>query len=288
MENNLKVTNKEQLNLLPTEQDSSIKIEKNPKAQNGKEGKTVIPTREELILEYVPLVKFIARRMAVRLPSHIDVNDLVNAGVIGLMDALDKFDPSKETQFKTYAEFRIRGAILDELRSRDWVPRSIRRKVNLLADAYAHLEQNLGRPAEDKEVAEFLGIKLEEFQKLLHQASGMSFLSLDELSERGEKNNGDSSRALWEAIVDPKGEKFLDNIHTEEVKQILASAIDKLPEKEKKVIELYYHEELTMKEIGKVLKIKESRISQLHTKAILRLRGKLRGERGDLLKQALP
>lgn len=248
-------------------------------AQDSEEREADLPIREELILEYVPLIKFIAHRMAVRLPSHIDVSDLVNAGVIGLMDALEKFDPSRETQFKTYAEFRIRGAILDELRSRDWVPRSIRRKVNLLADAYAHLEQDLGRPAKDEEVAQSLSLELEEFQELLQQAGGVSLISLDGLSGRG-KETGETGRALWEAMADPKGEDFMANIHLEEVKQILANAIDELLPKERLVISLYYHEELTMKEIGEVLKVTESRISQLHTKAILRLRGRLRKKTG--------
>lgn len=243
------------------------------------ENQADLPTRKDLILEYVPLIKFIAHRMAVRLPSHIEVSDLINAGVIGLMDALDKFDPSRETQFKTYAEFRIRGAILDELRSRDWVPRSIRQKVNLLADAYATLEQKLGRPAEDEEVAQSLSLELEEFQKLLQQASEVSIFSLDKFSEREKETEDDTtSRHLWEVVVDPKGEDFLNNVFKKEIKQILANAIDELSPKERVVISLYYHEELTMKEISEVLEVTESRISQLHTKAILKLRNKLRGK----------
>lgn len=226
---------------------------------------------EDEILNYIPLVKFIAYRMVVRLPSYIDVNDLINAGVIGLMDALEKFDSSRENQFKSYAEFRIRGAILDELRSRDWVPRSIRRKVNLLADVQVHLERELGRPAEDEEVAQYLSLELKKFQELIQQASEVFLITLDETNERARED-----------LVDPKGEAFLVNIYLEEVKQILANSIDELSPKERAMVSLYYYGELTMKEIGELLKVTESRISQLHTNAILHLQKKLKFERNNI------
>ena len=226
---------------------------------------------EDEILNYIPLVKFIAYRMVVRLPSYIDVNDLINAGVIGWLTSLEKFDSSRENQFKSYAEFRIRGAILDELRSRDWVPRSIRRKVNLLADVQVHLERELGRPAEDEEVAQYLSLELKKFQELIQQASEVFLITLDETNERARED-----------LVDPKGEAFLVNIYLEEVKQILANSIDELSPKERAMVSLYYYGELTMKEIGELLKVTESRISQLHTNAILHLQKKLKFERNNI------
>lgn len=234
--------------------------------------------REGFILKYAPLIKFIAHRMAVRLPSHIEVNDLISAGVIGLMDAVEKYDPSRETQFKTYAEFRIKGAILDELRSRDWVPRSVRRKANLLADTYARLEQELGRPAEDEEIAQALMVNLEEFREMLHQVSGISLISLDELLA---SPDGEDGHPRWESLSGISEDDPSWKVNLQEVKRFLARAIDALTPKERMVISLYYYEELTMKEIGEVLQVTESRVSQLHAKAILRLRGKLRRWLGE-------
>ncbi|MBI2875375.1 MAG: FliA/WhiG family RNA polymerase sigma factor [Candidatus Tectomicrobia bacterium] len=246
---------------------------------NGRGTRKVSPeAREGFILKYAPLIKFIAHRIAVRLPSHIEVNDLINAGIIGLMDAVEKFDPAREIQFKTYAEFRIRGAILDELRSRDWVPRSVRRKSNLLADTYARLERELGRPAEDEEIARALRISLEEFRTILNQVNGVSLISLDELLAAPDGENG---RPLWETLSDLSEDDPSWKVNLHEVKCFLAKAIDELTPKERMVISLYYYEELTMKEIGEVLQVTESRVSQLHAKAILRLRGKIRRWMGE-------
>jgi len=231
------------------------------------------PEADELILEYSPLIKYIAHRIAVRLPPHIELDDLMSAGVIGLMDAIEKFNPDKDTQFKTYAEIRIRGAILDELRAQDWVPRSVRQKATTVSSAYAKLEQELGRPAEDHEVAEAMGIEIEEFHELLRQAAGQAILSVEDLggvSKDGEK------RDLMEVIAGTKETDPETLARLEEIRSIIAQAIDMLPEKERLVVSLYYYEELTMKEIGEVLGITESRISQIHTKCVLRLRAKLR------------
>jgi len=223
--------------------------------------------RERLIMEYAPLVKYIANRIAMRLPPHIDVNDLINAGIIGLIDAIEKFDPSKEVKFKTYAEIRIKGAILDELRSMDWIPRSIRKVINKLVGAYHELEQQLGRPAKDEEIAELLGLQMEEFYKLLKHSAGAPLISLDVMVDHDDKR-----RDILSCLVDPKSTDAFGALGMGELKDSIAGAIEDLPEKEKQVVALYYYDELTMKEIGEVLDLTESRVSQIHTKAILRLR----------------
>ena len=223
--------------------------------------------RERLIMEYAPLVKYIANRIAMRLPPHIEVNDLINAGVIGLIDAIEKFDPGKEVKFKTYAEIRIKGAILDELRSMDWIPRSIRKVINKLVNAYHELEQQLGRPAKDEEIAELLGLQMEEFYRLLKHSAGAPLISLDVMVDHDDKR-----RDILSCLVDPKSTDAFGVLGLNELKDSIAGAIDDLPEKEKQVVSLYYYDELTMKEIGEVLELTESRVSQIHTKAILRLR----------------
>jgi RNA polymerase sigma factor for flagellar operon FliA len=229
--------------------------------------------KEDLILRFAPLIKLIVNRIAIRLPPHVDTEDLINAGVIGLMDAIEKYDPERGTSFKTYAEFRIRGAILDELRILDWFPRSIRQKVNRLESVYAELERQLGRAAADEEVAEALNIDLEEFYEILAQASAVSLVSLYDVGrEEGEE------RSLLECIATGEDDPAV-TLESQEVYEAIGRAIGKLPEKEKIVISLYYYDELTMKEIGKVLNLTESRVSQIHTKAVLRLRAKLRSLR---------
>ncbi|VAX21445.1 RNA polymerase sigma factor for flagellar operon [hydrothermal vent metagenome] len=231
------------------------------------------PEADQLIVEYSPLIKYIAHRLAIRLPSHIELDDLISSGVIGLIDAIEKFDPTKETQFKTYAEIRVRGAMLDDLRSQDWVPRSVRQKASAISQAYAALEQKLGRPAEDEEIAEAMEISLEEFHELLQQAAGQAILSVEDLggvSKDGEK------RDFMEVLAGTKETDPETLTRLEEIRSIIAKAIDMLPEKERLVVSLYYYEELTMKEIGEVLGITESRISQIHTKCVFRLRAKLR------------
>ncbi len=225
--------------------------------------------REKLINETLPLIKHIAHRIALKLPSNIEMRDLINAGVIGLLDAIDKFDPERNVKFKTYAEVRIRGAILDSLRILDWAPRSLRKKSKDLEKIYAEFSQKLGRPATDEEVSEALGEDLDKFHALIDQLQGLNIGSFESIanSEEGETyisyypDNGDN---------DPYA-KFESN----ELTKLLAEAIDQLPEKERLVLSLYYYEEFTMKEIGTLLGVNESRVSQLHTKATLRLRGKL-------------
>ncbi|MRR36335.1 FliA/WhiG family RNA polymerase sigma factor [bacterium] len=228
--------------------------------------------RAKVINEFSPLIKYIASRIAIRLPPHIDLNDLINAGVIGLIDAIEKFDASKQIKFKTYAEFRIRGAILDELRSMDWVPRSVRQKARKVEDAYARLEYSLGRPASDEEVAFEMKVDIDTFHKLLSETASVSLLSLDDL---GEDDADLSKRNLLEYILQDEKDWPSHKIRYAEFREIVAKGIQSLPEKERMVISLYYYDELTMKEIGHVLKFTESRVSQIHTKAVLRLRSKM-------------
>ncbi|HPS93247.1 MAG: FliA/WhiG family RNA polymerase sigma factor [Syntrophaceae bacterium] len=228
--------------------------------------------RGKIINEFAPLIKYIASRIAIRLPPHIDLNDLINAGVIGLIDAIEKFDASKQIKFKTYAEFRIRGAILDELRSMDWVPRSVRQKARKVEDAYSRLEYNLGRPANDEEVAREMNVDMDSFYRLLSETASVSLLSLDDL---GEDDADLSKRNLIEYIIQDERDWPSHKIRYAEIRDMVAKAILSLPEKERMVISLYYYDELTMKEIGHVLKFTESRVSQIHTKAVLRLRSKM-------------
>jgi RNA polymerase sigma factor for flagellar operon FliA len=236
-----------------------------------KVSKSIDPSkRDDLILTYAPQIKFIANRLAMRLPPHVELDDLISAGVIGLMDAAEKYDAGRNIQFKTYAEFRIKGAMLDELRAQDWVPRSVRQKASLLEKTYAEIEQNEARPATDEEVAYALNMDMEEFYDLLNRARGISLVSL----ESGEEQDM-LSRRILEPLNAGTEENPLAILRKKELKQILGHLIEELPENERIVVSLYYYEELTMKEIGKTLDITESRVSQIHTQAMLRLRGKL-------------
>jgi RNA polymerase sigma factor for flagellar operon FliA len=229
--------------------------------------------RDELILEHLPQIKYIAQRISTKLPSHVELNDLVSAGILGLLDAIEKFDPNRGVKFKTYAELRIKGAILDSLRNLDWAPRSLRKKSKDLERVYRELEQRLGRPATDKEVSEAMEIPLQEFYELLDQIKGLNLGSFQELSGQEEDKN---SEPLVKYVPDaPHLDPFFV-FHKTEIKGILSGAIDALPKKERLVVSLYYFDEMTMKEIGKVLSVNESRVSQLHTKAMLRLRTKLK------------
>ena len=229
--------------------------------------------RNELILTYTPLIKYIASRLAARLPPQVALDDLVSCGVIGLIDAIDKFDRSKNVQFKTYAEFRIKGSMLDELRSLDWVPRSIRKKSHELEKTYSDLEKKLGRPATDEETARAMNLSLESFHKLLDQTKSVSFLDIEMLRQKNpETFNQDS---LIDAFSANSKDPFT-KINLSQVRILIARAIDELPEKEKLTVSLYYFDELTMKEIGKVMGYTESRISQMHSKAMYRLRSKLK------------
>jgi len=228
--------------------------------------------RDELILTYTPLIKYIANRLASRLPPQVAVDDLISCGIVGLIDAINKFEPAKNVQFKTYAEFRIKGAMLDELRALDWVPRSIRRKISELERICNELEAKLGRPASDEEAAEALGISLEEYHRLLDETKSVTFLDIDYLRQKApDEIEGDMAEIFAAEDRDP-----VAALNLEETRELLARAINELPEKEKLTVALYYNEELTMREIGEVLGYTESRISQMHSKAMLRLRGKLK------------
>jgi RNA polymerase sigma factor for flagellar operon FliA len=240
----------------------------------SKDAKQIDPEdKDRLILEYASVIKYIAQRIATRLPPHVSVDDLINAGVIGLIDAIEKYDPSRDNTFKTYAEFRIRGAMLDELRGLDWVPRSVRQKEHALDRAYEELERRHGRSATDEEVATLLGIELEDFYTWLGQVKGVSLLSLETLGMRS--SDGESINFL-EILPSDEMNGPAQLLLANRLKTIIARAIEDLPYQEKVVVSLYYYEELTMKEIGKVLEITESRVSQIHTKAIFHLRTKLR------------
>jgi len=232
--------------------------------------------QEEMVLQYAPLIKYIASRLALRLPSHIALEDLISSGIIGLIDAVQKFDPSKNINFKTYAEFRIKGAMLDELRSLDWIPRSVRKKTHLIENAYAQLQRSLGRPAEAEEVAEFLDLELEEFYQLLDETKTVSVVGLEEGRKSPGGNVSYLEYELLETVQDDNTRDSFLAVHFAVLQEIMVQAIEALPDKEKLLISLYYYEELTMKEIGQIMGYTESRISQLHTQAMYRLKHKLR------------
>lgn len=230
--------------------------------------------REELIIKYTPLIKYLAGKLAMRLPAHISMDDLVSSGTVGLIDAINKFDPGKNIQFKTYAEFRIRGAMLDELRSLDWVPRSVRRKTVDIERAYSALQKKLGRPAEDEEVAERLGLSLADFYRLIDAVKGVSLIDINVIRRR---TSEDSEDDFFEIVADGEQSDPVISLGLAQLRDIIAGAIDELPEKERLVVSLYYYEDLTMREIGEIMGYTESRISQMHTKATLRLRSALQG-----------
>lgn len=231
---------------------------------------------EQMVLQYAPLIRYIASRLALRLPSHISLDDLISSGLLGLMDAVQKFDPRRNISFKTYAEFRIKGAILDELRSLDWIPRSVRKKAHWIEKAYADLQKTLGRPAEAEEVSAALGLELEEFYQLLDETKAVSLVELEGVWKAVHSAPRVSDQYLPEILADEAALDPALAAHFAELQEILARAIDALPDKEKVLISLYYYEELTMKEVGLIMGYTESRISQLHTQAILRLRASLR------------
>jgi RNA polymerase sigma factor for flagellar operon FliA len=226
--------------------------------------------RERILLEQLPHVRYIARRIHDRLPRHVPLEDLVHAGVVGLIDALNKFDQSKHVQFSSYAKFRIRGAILDSLRELDWSPRELRRKGRMVEQAYSHLSGTLGRAPAENELAQELGLELRELQSLLAELDGLELGSLRVVSARDGREED-----LCEYISAAPEETPLFACLKSEMKQLLIGAIAELPEKERKVLALYYYEELTMKEVGAVLGIGESRVSQIHSLAMLRLRTRL-------------
>ena len=228
--------------------------------------------REAFIKQYAPLVKYVAGKVAVGMPHNVEFDDLVGFGVFGLLDAIDKFDPDKNVKFKTYAVTRIRGAIFDELRSIDWVPRSVRQKTREIEEVIGSLEAQLGRTASDQEIAQSLGLSEDEFLKTMMKISGTSILSLNDVWLSGDEND---KMSIGESIEAPTSLNPDVIVEKDEIRRVIIDAINELPDKEKKVLVLYYYEDLTLKEIGQVLEVTESRVSQLHTKAILRLRAKL-------------
>ncbi len=227
--------------------------------------------KDKLIVEYAPLIKFIAQKIAVRLPSNIELDDLISSGVIGLMDAIDKYDPTRDNKFKTYAEFRVRGAILDELRAQDWVPRSIRDKAKLLDKTMVALEADLGRVPTDEEVAKQLDVSIDEFHELLNQVRPVSLLSIDE----SQTFSNVDKKSILNILEGCKLNNPFNQLNMKSVKDTVTMAIEELPERQRLVLSLYYYEDLNLKEIGKVLRVTESRVSQLHAQAVSRLRNKL-------------
>ncbi len=238
-------------------------------------GNPDLDRQQRMVVKYAPLIRYIAARLALRLPSHISQEDLFSSGIIGLIDAIRKYDLGKHINFKTYAEFRIKGAMLDELRSLDWIPRSVRKKFHLLEKAYAHLQKSLGRPAETEEVAAFLGLKLEDFHQLLEETRSVCLLPLHAPSRRLAGCPGGGKEPA-EFLRDENLRDALQAAHLSQLRQIVIKALEVLPDKENLLIYLYYYEELTMKEIGQIMGYTESRISQLHTQAMSRLRHRLR------------
>ncbi len=231
--------------------------------------------RDRLILNYAPLVKYVAGRLGTGLPAHVDEGDLVSYGLLGLIGAIERYDPGREIKFETYAIARIKGSIIDELRSLDWVPRSVRSRAREIERAMLALENKLKRAPTDEEVAAEIGITEQEFQDSLTSISRSSVAALDELWAIS--SSGGDTVSLIDTIEDPNADDPSQALAHTEVRAALADAVGRLPEREKLVISLYYYEELTLREIGEVLGVTESRVSQLHTKAVLRLKTRLQG-----------
>lgn len=228
--------------------------------------------RDALVRQYMPLVKYVAGKVSTGMPESVEFDDLVSFGQFGLLDAIDKFDLDKNVKFKTYAVTRIRGAIFDELRELDWVPRSVRQKSREIEDTIVDLEARLGRTASDAEIAQAMGMTESEYQTTVMKVSGTSVLSLNDVWYSGDDSD---HMSIGDSIEAPNSLNPDVIVEREEVRKIIIQAINELPQNEKMVIVLYYHEDLTFREIGQVLNVSESRISQLHSKANLRLRAKL-------------
>ena len=231
--------------------------------------------RERLILTYAPLVKYVAGRVGSGLPSHVDESDLVQYGLLGLIGAIERYDPDRDVKFETYAIARIKGSIIDELRAMDWVPRSVRSRARDIERAIGGLEAKLGRAPTDEEVAKQLDMSEEELDDSLTEIGRSSIGALDELWTVS--SSGGDRIALIDTIEDTQGPEPQSALAETEMREALGEAISRLPEREKLVVTLYYYEELTLREIGEVLGVTESRVSQLHTKAILRLKARLAG-----------
>jgi RNA polymerase sigma factor for flagellar operon FliA len=229
--------------------------------------------RDEVIVKYAYLVKYIAGRMAMRVPPSVSFDELVSAGTLGLIHAVDRFDPEKQTDIKTFAEYRIRGAILDELRSMDWYSRSMRKRIQEVEAAIRKIETRKGAPSEDEEVAAELDLSLEEYHSLLSNIHSVSLLNLDDFI-RSEENEVIGRRSFQEKIV--SDDDPVENVSKIELKRVLSQAIRNLSEKEQLVISLYYFDDLTLKEIGEILDLTESRICQIHTQTLIKLKTRLK------------
>ena len=234
-------------------------------------------TREEAALEHAPLVRYIANRLAARLPNKMNREDLFQSGMIGLLDALDKYQTGRDAQFRTYAEFRIRGAMLDDLRASDWAPRSVRDLANQLSRAENAVSARLGRPAQEEEIAQELNVDLEEYQKRLMKARSATLLSIEEIHPA---NHTDEAGDALEILEDPDSQTPQQVIESVEMKDHVVDAIQHLPKKEQLILSLYYEQGLNLREIGLVLELTESRVCQLRSQAIVRLRGKLNAHLG--------
>lgn len=225
--------------------------------------------RDQLIVEYAQLVKIVAGRLSMYLGYNVEYDDLVGYGIFGLIDAIDKFDYGKNVKFETYASLRIRGAILDQIRKMDWIPRSLRQKQRRIDQAMSKIETETGKPATDEQIVQELGITLDELNNWQGQAKMSNMVSLDEFTEEG------TETTKMEAVGNARFEKPEDAVEREELKKMIVEALDTLTEKEREVVVLYYYEDMTLKEISLVLEVSESRVSQLHTKALNKMKLKL-------------
>lgn len=232
--------------------------------------------RDALIVHYLFLVKYVVGRLGNTLPSHIKLDDLYSSGVTGLIRAIEKYDDSRNAKFESYAMLLIKGAIIDELRELDWVPRSIHQKANAISSAQSNLQQELGRVPTDGELSEHLGVSEEEFGQTLHRIRPIVMLPLNA------EFDGEEQISLSEKLADQSARTGLDVAHRNEYAHILKEAITNLPDQEREVLSLYYYEEMMLKEIGKVMGISESRVSQIHTKALLKLRKRLQAHLDDV------
>ena len=228
-----------------------------------------VQERNQIVESYLPMIQCIARRISSRLPSNIHYNDLVSNAVIGLMDAIQKYDPSRNNKFKTYAEFRVRGAILDALRAQDWTPRSIRDKAKRIDRVTKALEQKYSRPPNEQEIAEALDVSLDEYHSMLNQTKEVSLVSIDESAIFNHTDKNSVLKMLEDA------DSSLQKIHKKSLQKVIVSAIKELPERQRIVLSLYYYEGFNLRKIGRILKVTESRVSQLHAQAIERLKYKL-------------
>jgi RNA polymerase sigma factor FliA len=241
-----------------------------PMAGNSINGAGMTPEQERVLLEHLPVVRFLARRIHERLPQHVEIEDLISAGVVGLMDAFAKFDPEKKVQFRSYAQFRIRGAILDSLRTLDWSPRELRRKGRAVEEAIRVLTNRLGRAPNEGEIAAEMSITLDEYQQLLGDLKGLEIGTL-----HVERNEDSGDEELAYVPGNPEEDPLFRCLRGE-LEDRLAEAIGKLPDRERLVMTLYYYEEMTMREIGLALGVVESRVSQVHASAVARLRASLK------------